>query len=62
VGHDGVLSIEVSDDGDGGAGRDDGTGLLGISDRVAAVGGTLRVHSPPGQGTRLEMELPCVSS
>jgi signal transduction histidine kinase len=62
VGHDGVLSIEVSDDGDGGAERDDGTGLLGISDRVAAVGGTLRVHSPPGQGTRLEMELPCVSS
>jgi signal transduction histidine kinase len=52
------LSILVSDDGSGGA-DPSGTGLLGIRDRIAAVDGTLRVDSPPGRGTVLEMELPC---
>jgi signal transduction histidine kinase len=58
----GILHLEVSDDGAGGAERKGGTGLVGIADRVAAVGGTLLVHSPPGEGTRLTIELPCASS
>ena len=55
---DGMLRIAVIDDGRGGA-DSTGSGLLGIKDRVNAVGGTLRVHSPAGSGTRLEIELPC---
>ena len=52
--------IEVADDGVGGAaiGADGGTGLLGIRDRVEAVGGRLDVHSPPGEGTRLVARVP----
>ena len=58
--HDGV-EIVVSDDGVGGASETAfGSGLRGIADRVAAVGGSLRVHSPAGGGTRLELRLPCV--
>jgi signal transduction histidine kinase len=55
--HDGVLHLDVRDDGVGGA-RPDGTGLLGLNDRVAALGGRLRVESPPGRGTRLTATLP----
>jgi signal transduction histidine kinase len=62
IASNGAIQIEVTDDGDGGADSDDGTGLRGISDRVAAVGGTMRLHSPPGAGTRFEVELPCASS
>ena len=36
-----------------------GSGLRGLADRVASVGGGLRVDSPPGGGTRLEADLPC---
>ncbi|WP_203335740.1 GAF domain-containing sensor histidine kinase [Nocardioides limicola] len=53
-----VLSVEVRDDGIGGADRS-GAGLLGLTDRVAAVGGRLLVHSPNGCGTRIRAELPC---
>ncbi len=59
--HDAIL-IEVLDDGRGGANIMHGTGLRGIADRVATVGGTLRVSSPSGIGTRFELELPCASS
>ena len=52
-----VLRIEVSDDGVGGAKRD-GAGLLGLDDRVAALGGRLWVHSPVGEGTRIRATLP----
>jgi signal transduction histidine kinase len=62
AGVDGIVRLEVSDDGVGGAEGNVGTGLVGIADRVAAVGGTMHVHSPPGEGTRLTMELPCASS
>ena len=62
VAADGRISIAVTDDGIGGADAGDGSGLRGISDRVATIGGSLRVHSPPGGGTRFEVELPCVSS
>ncbi|MFC7217433.1 sensor histidine kinase [Streptomyces polyrhachis] len=55
----GRLVVETVDDGVGGADTALGTGLRGIADRVAAVGGVLRVHSPAGQGTRVVAELPC---
>jgi signal transduction histidine kinase len=53
-----LLRVEVSDDGVGGADRSGGTGLEGLNDRVAAVGGRLLVDSPPGQGTRIVAEIP----
>jgi PAS domain S-box-containing protein len=54
------LRVTVTDDGRGGATPDlaGGSGLAGLADRVAAVGGTLSVASPPGEGTRLVVELP----
>jgi signal transduction histidine kinase len=55
---DGGLVVEVGDDGVGGA-DPNGSGLRGLADRVAAVGGRLRVHSPAGAGTRITAELPC---
>jgi signal transduction histidine kinase len=55
----GLLTVAVSDDGAGGARPEAGTGLRGLSDRVASVGGVLRVDSPPGAGTRLEADIPC---
>ena len=53
----GTLSLEVRDDGVGGA-DPNGHGLLGIGDRVAALGGRLRIDSPRGAGTVLVAELP----
>ncbi|HET9084020.1 MAG TPA: histidine kinase [Candidatus Limnocylindrales bacterium] len=55
------LHLDVSDDGRGGADATDGTGLTGIHDRVAALGGTVRVESRVGEGTRLMVALPCAS-
>lgn len=55
---EGRLRIVVSDDGKGGADASAGTGLRGLGDRVAALGGTLSVDSPRGGGTRLVAELP----
>jgi signal transduction histidine kinase len=55
----GHLTVEVADDGVGGATASPGSGLHGLSDRVAALDGALRVASPPGGGTRLRVELPC---
>jgi signal transduction histidine kinase len=55
----GLLTVVVSDDGAGGARPEDGTGLRGLADRVASVGGVLRIDSPPGAGTRLEAAIPC---
>ena len=46
----------------GGADIESGTGLRGLEDRVAALGGTLRVVSRPGVGTTISVELPCASS
>jgi signal transduction histidine kinase len=57
---DGVVVIEVVDDGVGGADSELGTGLRGLADRVEALGGRLRVWSPKGGGTRLRAEFPCV--
>jgi signal transduction histidine kinase len=55
---DGRLQVEVSDDGIGGADPSGGSGLRGLEDRVSAMGGTLRVESPPGGGTRVLAEIP----
>ena len=55
---DGLLLVEVSDDGQGGAVIGGGSGLRGLADRVDALGGTLSLDSPPGRGTRLSVELP----
>jgi signal transduction histidine kinase len=56
----GQLRVEISDDGVGGAQPSHGSGLRGLSDRVAAVDGHLSVSSPPGSGTTVVGELPCV--
>jgi len=58
----GVLRIRVRDDGRGGASAVAGHGLEGLRDRVGALGGTLRVDSPPGGGTTLEADLPLAES
>jgi signal transduction histidine kinase len=55
----GNVVVEVTDDGVGGADTANGSGLRGLADRVEALGGTLRVWSPSGGGTRIRAELPC---
>lgn len=54
----GRLRVSVADDGAGGADPARGSGLVGLSDRVQALGGTLTIQSPAGQGTRLRVDLP----
>lgn len=54
---EGVLRVEIGDDGRGGAAPDGGSGLVGLRDRVAAVDGHLEIESPPGGGTRILMRL-----
>jgi signal transduction histidine kinase len=56
---EGLLVLEVSDDGIGGAAAGGGSGLRGLADRVEALGGRLTVSSPPGRGTNLRAEIPC---
>jgi signal transduction histidine kinase len=56
---DGRAVVEVADDGVGGADRAHGTGLRGLTDRVDALGGRLRVESPRGRGTVVHAEIPC---
>jgi signal transduction histidine kinase len=56
-----VLRIVVSDDGVGGADASSGSGLIGLRDRVEALGGTMSVHSPGGGGTTVELALPADS-
>jgi signal transduction histidine kinase len=55
---DGVLRLIVRDDGRGGADTSRGSGLIGLVDRVEAVGGTMDITSPPGRGTTLRAEIP----
>jgi signal transduction histidine kinase len=52
-----ALQIRVRDDGVGGA-RPDGSGLVGLADRVAALGGSFDVQSPPGGGTLVAADIP----
>lgn len=55
---DGVVHVEIADDGVGGADPAQGSGLRGLADRLEALGGTLTIESFPGGGTRLLAEIP----
>jgi signal transduction histidine kinase len=55
---DGSLGLSIRDDGIGGADPARGSGLVGLTDRVEALGGSIRVGSPPGDGTHITVELP----
>jgi signal transduction histidine kinase len=57
----GSLVLRIADDGVGGAVAGERSGLAGITDRVAALGGSVRVSSPRGEGTAVVAELPCAS-
>ncbi len=59
---DDVLRVAVRDDGVGGAGFTGGTGLVGLKDRVEAIGGRLFLDSPPGAGTSLSAEIPLTTA
>ena len=55
---DNSLVLSVRDDGVGGVDPSRGSGIVGLTDRVEALGGSLRVASRPGKGTRITAELP----
>jgi signal transduction histidine kinase len=55
---DAILRLTIRDDGVGGANLGQGSGLLGLRDRVEALGGTLQLTSPAGNGTTLLIEVP----
>ena len=57
----GLLVVEVSDDGVGGADAGAGSGLNGLADRVEAHGGRLSIDSVRNSGTRVVVEIPCAS-
>jgi signal transduction histidine kinase len=52
------IVLTIRDDGVGGADPSRGTGLIGLQDRVAALGGVLAVHGEPGAGTVLTVQIP----
>ena len=53
-----AVEVEVADNGIGGADASRGTGIDGLEDRVRALGGTLAIHSPAGEGTSLRAKIP----
>jgi signal transduction histidine kinase len=55
---DAALQLSIQDDGIGGADFRNGSGLIGLKDRVEAVGGQMQVTSPPGSGTLLHITIP----
>ncbi|MDQ1488874.1 MAG: hypothetical protein QOJ23_1388, partial [Actinomycetota bacterium] len=55
-----VVRLSVRDDGIGGARPEEGSGLIGLRDRVEALGGTIEIASPPGDGTTLVVQIPFV--
>ena len=57
----GTLRVCVRDDGVGGADPRRGSGLVGLKDRIEALGGTFSMHSPPGGGTTVSCELPVLA-
>jgi signal transduction histidine kinase len=57
----GTLRLCVCDNGVGGADPEHGSGLVGLKDRIEALGGIFSVHSPPGGGTKVSCELPVVT-
>jgi signal transduction histidine kinase len=56
--HDANLQLAIRDDGIGGADPGQGSGLIGLSDRIDALGGSLQLTSPTGDGTTLQVEIP----
>jgi signal transduction histidine kinase len=56
--HDAIVQLAIRDDGVGGADLGRGSGLVGLSDRIEALGGTFEVTSPAGSGTTLLIEMP----
>jgi signal transduction histidine kinase len=56
---DGLVRVEIADDGVGGADPAKGSGLRGLEDRVAALEGRLEIDSPPGGGTTVIATIPC---
>jgi signal transduction histidine kinase len=56
--NNGTLYVSVRDDGIGGADQSGGAGLVGLRDRVGALGGVLSLRSPHGEGTSLDIEFP----
>jgi signal transduction histidine kinase len=59
---DGLIVVEVSDDGRGGADSHTGGGLQGLADRIGALDGQLTIASDAGTGTTIRAEMPCASS
>jgi len=57
----GTVRLAVTDDGIGGADPARGSGLIGLSDRIGAIGGKLAIDSPAGRGTSIVAELPAVA-
>jgi signal transduction histidine kinase len=55
---DGSLQLSIRDDGVGGADPTGGSGLVGVRDRVEALGGSIELTSPPGQGTHVVVQFP----
>jgi signal transduction histidine kinase len=55
---DSILRLAIEDDGVGGADRARGSGLVGLSDRVEALGGRIEIASPVGRGTSLLVRIP----
>jgi signal transduction histidine kinase len=53
----GILTLEIRDDGIGGVDIGRGSGILGLTDRAEALGGTISIASPPGGGTMLSVRL-----
>lgn len=53
------LRLSIQDDGIGGADTGKGSGLVGLTDRVEAIGGKMTIRSHPGSGTSLLVEIPC---
>lgn len=58
---DGVIRIEIDDNGRGDASISRGTGIRGLQDRVDVAGGVFDIRSNPGEGTRISVEVPCAS-
>ncbi|AII08548.1 MULTISPECIES: GAF domain-containing sensor histidine kinase [Rhodococcus] len=55
---DGTVHLVIGDDGVGGASSGAGSGLIGLQDRVEALGGHMQITSPPGHGTTLDITIP----
>jgi signal transduction histidine kinase len=60
--NDGTLQVSIRDDGVGGADTARGSGIVGLVDRIEALGGTIAIASPPGGGTSIALELPLQSA